>query len=404
MSAAHGVTLPGDEQLRIGAGHSWARLPMVAFVLGALGIGGTFALGMGKPQQMYSSYLVAYMYFLSIALGSLFFVMVQFLSRSGWSVVVRRIAENLSAAVGVFVLLFIPIAVGMHDLYHWSHHDAVAHDAILKWKEPYLNAGFFYGRAAFYFLTWILLSVWFRNQSVAQDKTGDPAHTRRMQIVAAPGTFAFALTMTFAAVDWVMSLNPHWFSTMWGVWFFAGGLVSTYALLVVLVMRMQSKGLLSEVVSVEHFHDLGKLCFAFTVFWTYISFSQYFLIWYANIPEETVYFQMRMGNSWENMGIFLMVGHFVIPFFFLLPRTIKRNRATLFVGASWILFMHFIDLYYAVKPNFDTAGVAFGPMDLLAMLGVGGIYMGTVLTLMRRAPLIPTRDPRLSESLAFENF
>lgn len=401
--SSHPATLPADARLHIEASHSWAKLPIVAFVVGVAGIAGTFALGMGNTKQLYHSWLVALLYFLSLALGSLFFVLIQFLAKAGWSVVVRRIAENLAAPVPIFALLFVPILMGMHDLYHWTHADAVAHDELLQGKSSFLNNGFFIVRAVVYFAVWSFLATWYRRQSVAQDQTGDHAYTRRMTMASAPGVAAFALSITFAAFDWAMSLDPHWYSTMWGVWYFSGAILSAFALITVFTLRLQGAGLLRGVVNGEHYHDLGKLVFAFTVFWAYISFSQYFLIWYANIPEETSYFAHRMGNSWESVGILLMVGHFAVPFLFMMPRTIKRNPATLFLGACWVLLMHYVDIYYAVMPNLHHEGVQFAATDALAFLGVGGVYLGLALMMMRKGALVPVKDPRLPESLAFQN-
>ena len=404
MAHGHAITLPTAEEVTLPAGHSWGKLPMAGLVLGIIGLVATFALGQGDKPQLYHSYLVAFLYFLSLGLGALFFVIVQFATKAGWSVVVRRTAESFTAPLALMVILFIPIVFGLHDLYHWTHAEVVATDSILQWKAPYLNEAFFLGRALVYFAVWIGLSMFFRKTSLRQDKEGGVDLTRRMQKVAGPAIAAFAFSLTFAALDWGMSLDPHWYSTMWGVYYFAGAWVSFLALLAVLHLLMEKQGLLRDIVTVEHYHDLGKLIFAFTVFWTYIAFSQYFLIWYANIPEETAWFAHRAGSSWETMGIALIFGHFAIPFLFMIQRKVKRNRGTLMLGALWLLVMHYIDIYFIVMPSLHKAGVHFTAVDAAAFVGIGGIFFAVATQAMKKAPLIPVKDPRLPASIAFENF
>ncbi len=402
MSHAHHRELKAED-VTIPAGHALAKLPVIGIVLAVIGGGATAALAGADLKQFYHSYLVAFLFFLSLGLGGLFFVLVQFATRSGWSVVVRRLAENLMATLPLSVFLFIPVALGAHDLFHWTHEDAVATDKLLQWKEPYLNIGFFYARAAAYLLIWTGLSLYFRARSTAQDRSGDHGITRHLQKVAPPGIALFALSLTFAAVDWIMTLDPHWYSTMFGVYYFAGSVVGMYALMSLMAVGLSKAGLLDGRVNVEHFHDLGKMLFAFTAFWTYIAFSQYFLIWYANIPEETLWFLHRWSGSWKYLTLTLGAGHFVIPFFFLLPRTIKRNTKTLSLAAVWMLTMHLLDIYWLVMPNLHKHGAHPSLLDLTCFLAVGGVFIAALGMLMRRAPLIPVKDPRLPESLSFEN-
>jgi len=382
---------------------SWKRLSLISGGVGLVALIAAFITGFGTKDFSFS-YLTAYYYWLTIALGGLFFVLLHYLARSGWSVVVRRLAEHVMGSLPLFVLLFIPVALGMHDLYHWTHADAVAHDPLLQHKTPYLNEPFFFARAVFYFLIWTGLSVYFWRQSTKQDDTGDLEITKRLHKRSALGMVLFAITLTFAAFDWVMSLEPHWFSTIFGVYVFAGCVVSIFALLILLVLGLKSSGALS-VVNWEHFHDMGKLLFGFVVFWAYIGFSQFMLIWYANIPEETYWFAMRWDDpTWRKISIFLAVGHFVVPFFFLITQWVKRNRVTLITAGIWMLFMHYVDMYWLVMPTKHHG--EFHPnlmLDIACWLGIGGLFLGLVLHLMQKSSLVPTRDPRLGESLAFEN-
>ncbi len=391
------------DELRIPAGHAWNRLPLVSGAAGVVFLVVSFALGAGPPQQFYFSWLVAFMFFLSLALGGLFFVLTHYVARASWSVVVRRMAENIMATLPLFALLFIPIILGMHDLFHWTHADAVAHDELLQKKESYLNTPFFLIRALICFVCWTALALWFRSRSVRQDSTGDVKTTLRLIQLSAPALFLFAITLTVASVDWMMSLDPHWFSTMFGVYYFAGSLVGIFAFMSLLTVAMRRAGLTGGTVTIEHIHDLGKLLFAFTCFWAYIAFSQYFLIWYANIPEETIFYAQRAEGSWLTISKMLMWGHFGLPFLFLMSRNVKRRTGLLVLGSVWMLAMHFFDIYWLIMPIHHTPGVQFTLLDLSTMLGIGGLMIAVVGWLLCRQAVIPVRDPRLAESLSFEN-
>lgn len=395
-----------DVEVEVKPGSRLASVPRLASVAGILCLSAALGIAWASDlSQFFFSYLVAYAYFLSIALGGLFFVLVHFAARAGWSVTVRRVAENLMGTLPLFALLFIPVLIGLHDTHHHWWHAEPGSDWMLDHKRPFLNRPFFVVRAVIYLGVWSLLAWRLRGWSVAQDRTGDPELTRKLQWWAPPGIALFAVTLTLAAIDWLKSLDPHWFSTMWGVYYFAGCVLAVHAALVVAVNVFQKAGLLRGVVTQEHFHDLGKMLFAFVVFWTYIAFSQYFLIWYANIPEETLWYQHRTHGSWLPVARLLMVGHFFVPFFFLLPRGIKRHRATLLIGASWMLVMHYVDLYWVVMPVHHPEGVHLAglPVDILAFMGVGLLFVAMFVYLAKRQPVLAVRDPRLRESLAFEN-
>lgn len=378
---------------------------IAALVLSGIGV------ATGSVEQAYFSYLVAYMFCLSLVLGSLFFVMLHHVTRAGWSVVVRRVAENVMALMPWMVVLFIPIVLGRETLFHhWLHPDP--NDTVLAGKAAYLNAPFFFIRAAIYFTVWTVLALWFRRTSIAQDQTGDAQLTLKMSRLAAPGIMLFALTLTFAAFDWMMSLDPHWYSTIFGVCYFAGSVMAIMAFLTLLCLWLNKRGYLKGSVSVEHYHDLGKLMFAFMIFWTYVNFSQYFLIWYANIPEETSWFQHRLHGGWSMVGTILILGHFAVPFIFLMSRHVKRNLRTLTIGAVFMLIMHWIDMQYLIMPNMaaNEAATAEGTwfshlswLDATTMIGMLALITGLAVAGIRRVPVLPQRDPRLRESLDFEN-
>jgi hypothetical protein len=391
------------EQVTIPPGHPWNRLPIVGVMCAGLGAAVCAILGPVDPRQFFFSWLVSFLFFLSLSLGALFFVLIQYAAQGGWGIVVRRIGETIFAMLPVMAALFLPVLLGLHDLYEWTHADAAAQDALLRWKAPYLNVPFFLIRAAIYFGLWSFIAVLYYRGSRGQDATGDPGVSARLRRLAGPSIITLALTQTFASVDWIMSLTPHWYSTMFGVYFFAGSFVGFIALLSVVAAAMRRAGLLDTVISAEHLHDIGKLLFAFTVFWTYIAFSQFFLIWYANLPEETIWYQARMEGSWLTVSLFLMAGHFVAPFFYLMGRAVKRRGSTLAVGGAWLLAMHFLDLYWQVMPTLHPEGLRPSLLDVAALVAVGGCFVAAASWLMRRQALVPLRDPRLAESLAFEN-
>lgn len=410
--------------------------------VGLVLIGAGWATG-GK--HFYASYVAGYMGVLGICLGALFFVMVQHITRAGWSVVLRRVVENLAWCLPLMLLLFVPILVGFDEIFHhWAHAnvDPQTHaplpdthpdyDAVLAGKAGWLNKPFFMARVAIYFAIWIGLAWIFRSKSIKQDENGDPAINLRLSRIAAPGLLLFALSTTFAAFDWIMSIDPHWFSTIFGVAYFSGGYMAFFATLILLMRWLGSKGYLQGAMSTEHFHDLGKLLFAFMVFWTYTNFSQYMLIWYANLPEETHWFQVRAENGWLSIGTVLIVGHFLFPFAFLMSRHVKRSPIGLAIGAIFLLVIHCIDMQFLVLPSvagheaehtgevathahgaesaFERFSHGFGEYlhqiswtDFGCFAGLLAIVAGLTIFNIRRTNLVPVRDPRLAESLHFQN-
>lgn len=292
---------------------------------------------------------------------------------------------------------------GAHQGSHGDPHE-IAHGELIAHKKPYLNESFFNARVAIYFAAWILMALRLFQLSTAQDKSRDPKATVAMQRFAPPATFVFALTLTFAGFDWIMSLKPDWFSTIFGVYLFSGSVVSSLAVLILVTMGIRSSGLLRKEITVEHYHDLGKLMFGFNVFWAYIGFSQFMLIWYAALPEETPFFHMRWHEGpWATVSISLVVLHFALPFVFLISRNVKRRLPMLAGGAVLLLVMHAVDCYWLVMPNYGQEGFAFHWLDLACVLGVAGVTMAVVLFQLKKTSLIPVGDPRLPRALAFEN-
>jgi hypothetical protein len=354
-------------------------------------------------HYFYYSYLFSFSVVTTISLGAMFFVLIQFLSRAGWSVVVRRIPEYLMSNIGVMLVLFIPILFGIHELYHWSHHDAVVSDPILRGKVPYLNTMFFVIRAVVFFGVWLWISKLFSGKSELQDYDSNIEHTALLQRCSPVAVILFALTLTFGFVDWLMSLTPHWYSTIFGIYIFAGAIVGFLALNSIIYILLFKKGILKQIVTIEHFHDLGKLLYGFNVFWAYIAFSQYFLIWYANIPEETVWYTQHFTGSWNTVAIILAIGHFGIPFVLFMSRHAKRNLSFHLGMAIWMLVMHILDLYWIIMPNVSPKGIHISVTDVSTLLLVGGIYFYFFAKRLSKGYLVPINDPRIDESLKFEN-
>ena len=390
-------------RVRIPAGHVLARVPMIAFGLGGVGLLASLLLSRGDARAFAFSWLVAFLFVLSIALGSLYFVLVHTAMQGGWGIVVRRLAENAMATIPLFAVLLVPVILYREELFPWIRGIAEGKDHLLQWKEPYLNTPFFLTRALIYLVVWSGIALYFVRQSRRQDDTGDPGISRKLRQFSGPAIIALGITHSFAAFDWIMSLDPHWYSTIFGVYSFAGALLAGFSFLVLILVLLRRFGLLNDLVGPEHYHDLGKLLFAFIVFWAYIGFSQYFLIWYGNIPEETIFFRHRLEGSWRAASFLLAAGHFVIPFFFFMPRSIKRRPPVLAAGAAWVLLMHYLDVTWLVMPSLSPHGVHVGLGDLAALLAIGGLFLGLFARLTAGAPLVPIKDPRLAESLGFEN-
>jgi hypothetical protein len=297
----------------------------------------------------------------------------------------------------------LPTLFGDASLYPWADVEKMHADHLLHHKLPYLNIGFFAVRFIFYFGFWAAISQFFFARSLRHDEQGNPEHLRAMARVAPVAMIFFALTVTFASIDFLMTLYPTWFSTIFGVYYFAGCVISINSFLVLAMMWLQSKGRMVKSVTTEHFHDLGKMMFAFTVFWAYVAFSQFMLIWYANIPEETEWYKMRFEGDWVLVSAWLLIGNFVIPFFGLLSRHVKRNRRALAFWAVYLLVCRYIDMYWLVKPKLGEH-LPFHLLDITCLVGVVGVIIAGVALQARKVKLVPTRDPRLAESLAFENF
>ena len=368
---------------------SFTFLGVIAFVVTLI----------NNPERAWAAYLVPLFYFMSLALGGLFFASIQHITKAGWSVNIRRISESFTSFIGIGSLATILLLFGAPSLYIWLDPAVVAADYILQHKAPYLNMPFFVIRTLLFLGLWILFARIIIGRSLKQDVNGDENLTQKQIGISIGFILFFSLSYSFFSVDFLMSLQPHWFSTIFGVYTFAGLFQSTIAFLVIAIVYLKNKGLLGNYVTADHLHDLGKFLFAFTVFWAYIAFSQYMLIWYANLPDETIFIIPRSEGQWLYVSLLLILGKFIVPFFALLPRWAKRNPSHLVAVSTLILVMQYVDIHWLVYPNINEDKVIFALPEILIFLGFLGLFVMTVTRFLSRNKLVPIKDPRLKESL-----
>jgi len=349
-------------------------------------------------EQFFRAYLFAYLFWLGVALGCLAIVMIHHVTGGAWGLVIRRLLESGTRTIPVMALLFIPLVFGLETLYLWARPEEVAADELLLHKASYLNKPFFLLRAAAYFAVWIALAHQLNKWSRQQDATGDERLVRRFQVLSAAGLLLFVLTMSFASVDWIMSLEPHWFSTIFGVLIMAGQAVSAFCFVIAVAILLSRTGALS-VLTPAHLHDLGKLLFAFVMVWAYFALSQFLIIWSANLPEEIPWYLKRMTGGWEWVGLAIILMHFALPFLVLLSRGVKRNANRLARVALLVFLMRVVDLYWMMAPAYEEGRLRLHWIDLAAVIGVGGVWVHLFLRQLGKMPLLPQRDPYLEEAL-----
>lgn len=337
----------------------------------------------------------------SLGLGSLFWIAVEYIAGAVWSTPFRRVMEILTYLLFLAAIIAIPAYLSSHSVFHWAHHDVVEHDPMLKAKSSYLNTSFFGIRQVVFFAIWLLFMFIFTRFSLKQDITSEQSITSRLVKTSAVFFPLFALSITFFSFDWLMSLEPHWFSTIFGVYYFSGTVLSAMAIITYTVIKLYEKGYLVKKLSRDNFYSLGALLFAFVNFWAYIAFSQFLLIWYANLPEETVWFLQRWEGSWLFITIGLIIVHFVVPYFGLLSQPSKMNLGRLKFMSLWILFAHLYDLYWMIFPTYSAEGFVFGWMEIGSVIFIIGSVITVFALASRNKNLIPLNDPKLKRGLDF---
>jgi hypothetical protein len=382
-----------------------------ALIAGGIGVIACILAVLFDRDNFYRSWLIAYLTFLSIPLGSLALMMMQHLSGGQWGVF-RRIFEASSRTMPLMVVLFIPVVLGMHTLYPWTHPDLVRVDEVMRHRIPYLNMTFFLVRTAVYFVSWLVLTAVLNRWSLRQD-AGDVAINLPLQRLCGGGIVVYAITVMFAGIDWIMVLNSHWFSTIFGFLMMAGHGLAGLAFTILVATFLFPRPPMSTLLKPSHFHDLGKLLLAFVMLWAYFNFSQYLLTYAANLVEEVPYMIVRIHNGWQGLALFLVVFHFAVPFLLLLSRNLKRRPRHLVAIAVWMLIARFVDIYMMVSPEFLSSGVNIHMVpgeqvshlfvswtDLAAPLAIGGLWAWMFFTELAKRPLFASGDPYLRESLA----
>lgn len=392
-----------------------AGLAGAGFIWGAggaalLGVAAVIGYSTGSWDRFAHAYLLAVMYVTSLGVGGLFFVLAHHLTGGRWGTTVRRLAEITAGTLAVSFCMYLLVIIfsvlaGSDSLYPWVNRDLVEGDPILKSKMHYLDPKWFSIRACVYYVLWIGMAWRMLGLSTRQDSSEPMRRAKAMQWYAGPMMLVYALSMNFASFDFMMSLEPHWFSTMFGVYFFAGSFEGFLAWLILLCVVLQGRGVLTQSVTTEHYHDIAKLMFAFVVFWGYIAFSQYMLIWYAAIPEETLWFDIRQQGIWPYWGLALAAGHLLVPFLGFMSRAIRRNKQLMFFWACWMLAVHWMDLAYIILPQVRSEGSAAATivMGLIATAGSLGVFLWAWMSGAAGKWLLPVQDPRLPIALSYHN-
>ena len=371
----------------------------------AIGAGLLWGLGalLGADQAL-RSYLFAFLFWVGVAIGCQSILMIHHLSGGHWGLGIRRILEAGSRTLRYAWLGFLPVALGLSRLFPWTHPDPA--DVLVQKKLPYLNPPFFLARAAFYFACWGLLAHFLSKWSLERDETGDARLGERLQGLSGGGLVLMGLTITFASVDWAMSLNPHWYSTIYGMLFMVGQALSALAFVIVLIALAGDEAPLDAVISKESVHDLGKLLFAFVMLWAYVSLSQFLIVWSGNLPEEIPWYVQRLSGGWQYVALLLVFFHFLLPFLLLLSRDLKRNARALALVAAGVFAVRLLDLFWLVAPDFQghaesvAQGLAVHWLDLAAPVFLGGVWLVAFDRELRSRPLLTRGDPELQEILA----
>jgi len=370
------------------------RVQNRALVAGATGFALCLILGLLNREQFFRSYLFAYVYWLMIPLGSTAILMLHNLTGGWWGYPIRRLLEAGTRTFRPMAVLFIPVWLGMWRLYPW------AQTPIKAW---YLNTRFFTVRAIVYFTIWLTLAHFLNKWSREQDKTGDPALATRLEAISAPGLILWGLAVTYASIDWVMSLDPHWFSTIFGMIFMIVGALGSMSFVIFVLRMLSDYEPIKGVVTVSQFNDQGNLLLAFVMLWAYLSFSQFIIIWSGNLKDEATWYITRAFGGWALIAVFLILLHFAVPFLLLLQRPMKRNLSALSMISAMLIVLSALDVYWLIMPSLEGDGPRFHPLDFFALIGIGGLWVGAFFWQLRKWPMLPQRDPRFKGALQHEH-
>ncbi len=382
--------MTSGEELRAG----FDRLQRGMLIVGVLALGGTMLVVTHSAEQFFRSYLLAFVFWIGFPLGSMAILMLHHLTGGDWGLPIRRPLEAATRTFPVMLVLFIPLLFGMKKLFPWMRPEVVAGDTVLLAKKFYLNPQFFLLRLAIYIAIWLGLSYFLNKWSEEQDRTGDPALAGKLEGMSGPGLILYGLTVTYASIDWVMSLEPHWYSTIFGMIFMLIGVLAAMALAIIVSSRLADFEPMKGVVTQAQFNDLGNLLLTFVMLWAYLSFSQFLIIWSGNLRDEIPWYMTRANGAWEPVGIFLIIFHFAVPFLLLLQRALKRQMRYLRWIAVSLIVSDCIAVIWMVEPAFEPNRLHIHPSDLIGLVGIGGIWVAAYVWQLKRRPLLPLHPVR----------
>jgi hypothetical protein len=374
-----------------------ARLQKTALVVGAAALALCVAAGLRSPTQFFRSYLLAFVFWIGLPLGCSAILMLHHMVGGTWGFPLRRLLESGTKTLWLMAMLVLPILFRLPALYSWADPSKVRVDPVLQYKHPYLNAPFFVARTVVYFAAWTALAYFLNKWSSRQDETGEPGLTRRLQSLSGPGLLIYGLTVTFASVDWVMSLEASWFSTIYGMIFMVTQALAAMALVTLTVILLSKQEPLAGLISPRVLNDYGNLLLTFTMLWAYLSFSQYLIIWAGNLQDEIPWYLSRAQGGWAWVALGLIVFHFAVPFLLLLSRFVKRRAQILGWVAAGLVLVSVVDIFWLTVPAFERRGPEFHLTDWLAILGIGGLWLWRFAAQLKGRPLLPLHDPRLKE-------
>ena len=380
-------------------GAQFDRIQKRAFLLGIAALGLAALDGIRAPEQFFRSYLLAFVFWLGFPLGCAAFLMVHHLTGGFWGVPIRRPLEAGTRTLPLLTVLALPLLLGLGRLYSWMHADLVAADAVLKFKQPYLNLPFFLIRNVIYFAVWWALARRLNRWSDEQDRTGDPALAGRLENMSGPGLVLYGLTVTFFSIDWIMSLEPHWFSTIFGMIFMVLQVLSALALTILVAGLLSEREPIASAITPDRSNDLGNFVLTFVMLSAYLAFSQFLIIWAGNLTQEIPWYVTRAAGGWAAVAVFLILFSFAIPFYLLLMRAIKRRVETLSTLCGALIVITFVDVYWMVAPAFEKAGPRFYLLDFLLPVGMGGIWVAAFVRQLKSRPLLPLHDTRFEGAL-----
>jgi hypothetical protein len=386
-------------------GASYDRLQKTALGAAAAGIVLCVVFGIFSPGQFFQSYLFAFVFWIMVPVGCLGILMMHHLTGGWWGYPIRRLLEAASRTFALMAVLFLPLLFGLSRLYPWARPEEVNADPILRYKRPYMNPGFFLGRTIAYFLIWFVLAFLVNRWSERQDRTADPALAGRMEFMSGPGLILWGLAVTYASVDWVMSIESHWFSTIYGMIFMVVAALAAICFVVFVLRMLSDDPPLKDCVTPAQYNDLGNLMLAFVMLWAYLAFSQFLIIWQGNLTDEIPWYRIRAYGGWAVVALVLIVLHFAVPFVLLLQRPLKRRLNRLSLIAAGVFLLSMLDVYWLVIPGFrdQQNGPHLHALNFFALVAIGGLWVAAFLWQLRRWPLLPLHDPRFEGALEHES-